>query len=120
MQKGTSQDMMDAIRRRSFDKRLRKEFGRLGPVSEKVGQSQSPVDGRKEREKKRRKCQDLSKTWSESWRLLAKQRKTSERVLWEFCPERCNLGNGGIRQPRLLRPTSEAEIVLASGGGRAL
>lgn len=52
-------------------------------------------------------------------RLLAKQRKASKRVLGEICPERGILGNGGIRQPSLSRPTSEAEMVLAGGGGRA-
>lgn len=36
--------------------------------------------------------------------LLAKQRKTSERVLGEFCPARSLLGKGGIRQPRLSDP----------------
>jgi hypothetical protein len=47
--------------------------------------------------------------------LLAKQKKASERVLWEICPERSILGNGGIRQPRLSRPTLKAELILAGG-----
>lgn len=74
--------------------------------------------GRARRGEKRKKL-DKSEIGSESWELLAKQKKASERVLGEIRPEGSILGNGGIRQPRLSRPTSEAELVLASGGGRA-
>lgn len=96
-------------------KRLRKKRTQAWPQGSQV---QIRI-GRGRREKEKKKNLDRSEIRSESWELLAKQRKASERVLWEICPERSILGNGGIRQPRLARPTLEAELVLASGGGRA-
>lgn len=49
-------------------------------------------------------------------RVLGALGQTEESVSWGDYPEGSSLGNGGIRQPRLSRPTSEAEFVLASGG----
>lgn len=93
--------------------RRRKKELRLGPRGVRH------TDWKGEKGERERENLDKSEIRSESWKLLAKQRKASERVLWEICPERSILGNGGIRQPRLARPTLEAELVLASGGGRA-
>ncbi|CAP96887.1 hypothetical protein PCH_Pc21g19900 [Penicillium rubens Wisconsin 54-1255] len=49
-------------------------------------------------------------------RVLGALGQTEESVSLGDYPEGSSLGNGGIRQPRLSRPTSEAEFVLASGG----
>ena len=94
-------------------KKLKKEIQAWPREIRKIG-----LEGKKE-EKEKKNGQSLSEFRSKSWRLLAKQTKASERVLGEICPERDILGNGGIRQPSLWRPTSEAETVLAGGGGRA-
>lgn len=106
------QDLGDAEARLRVEEK--KEL-RLGPRGVRHRFGLEGGEGRK----RERKNLDKSEIRSESWKLLAKQRKASEGVLWEICPERSILGNGGIRQPRLARPTLEAELVLASGGGRA-
>lgn len=73
------------------------------------------------RERRKEEKAGLSKTWSESWELLAKQRETSERVLGEFCPARSLLGSGGIRQPRLSDPRRKRNgSWLAEAGVRGL
>ncbi|KAJ5178515.1 uncharacterized protein N7500_001214 [Penicillium coprophilum] len=68
---------------------------------------------------KERKKWDKSEIRSESWELLAKEKKASERGLWEICPERSILGKGGIRQPRHLGPTLAGIGSWLAEGGRA-